>query len=117
MPYFREDERSLSAPGSTTQKDKKKLHRNDAVFSKPIKITLIPVSVTVAVTTATTTAVAAGRTITFGTRTSYRNGQCTSIVFCIVKFFNGMLSFFIVGHFYKTVPFRATAITVSNNFC
>src|SRR5690606_2733535 len=97
----------------------KKLHHRDAVllFLNLFRFQLIPVSVTVSVTTTTTTVVAAGCAIAFSTRASYRYGKCTSVVFCIVEFFNGTLSFFIVGHFYKTVPFRATAVTVSNNLC
>ena len=64
---------------------------------------LITVSVTVSVTT--TAIVSTGCAIAFSTRTSYRNGKCASVVFCIVQFFNGTLSFFIVGHFNKAIPF------------
>jgi len=71
-------------------------------FSIPFRFFLIPVAVTIAVTT--TTAVVSWA-IAFSTRTSYGYGQCTSVVFGIVKFFNGMLSFFVVGHFYKTIAF------------
>lgn len=83
---------------------KKNCIARDAVLIFSNLYRLIPVPVTISVTS-TTTVVAAWCTFAFNARTSYRNGECTSVVFCIVEFFNGTLSFFIVGHLYKAVPF------------
>lgn len=70
-------------------------------FFKTYRNKLIPVA---SFTISVSAAVAAG-TVTFNTGTSDGYRERTPVVFCIVQFFNGMLSFFVVGHFNKTVTF------------
>ena len=82
--------------------DQKKTASQWMQFFQIYRIFLVPVA---SFAISVTTAVVAAGMVTFGTGTSYGYRERTSVVFCIVQFFNGMLSFFVVGHLYETVAF------------